>query len=341
MDSCPFVSLIISAYNEGDVIEKKLINSLELDYPEEKMEIIVVSESTDSTNAIVRSYADKGIKLFSFEGRKGKAATLFRCVPSANGEIIVFSDANALYRNDAIRKLVRNYNDPRIGCVSGKLVYCATNLSAVGKGEGMYWRYENLVKELESSLFSLLGANGSIFSLRKQLYSPISQDRGDDFELPVMVAQKGYGVVLEKEAISWENASESTIQEFNRKVRIASWNMGAALLMLKSCMGKNKWFLSFQLISHKLLRWFVPLFLIVLFTCNLFIHQHFYRFFLFTQVLFYALALGGFYLDHKKMDVPKIINIAYFFCVVNFAALVGIKVFCSQKQGALWEKLRN
>jgi len=212
----PKVSLIISAYNEQSIIAEKIENCLAIDYPKEKLDIIVASESTDRTNEIVQRYAPQGIVLHAYRGRAGKAATLFRTVPKATGEIIVFSDANAMYEPDAIRKLVRNFNDERIGCVSGQLKYFNPDQSNSGTGELAYWKYEMAIKKLESRFFSLLGANGSIFAIRKELYFPIAEDRGDDFELPIRIRLNGRGVVLEPEAVSWERSSATADEEFTR-----------------------------------------------------------------------------------------------------------------------------
>jgi cellulose synthase/poly-beta-1,6-N-acetylglucosamine synthase-like glycosyltransferase len=339
--SLPSVSLIISAYNEEDVIEAKLRNSLELDYPGEKLEIIVASESDDRTNLIAGRYAPRGVKLFSFTGRRGKASTLFRTVPNAKGEIVVFSDANGMYEKDAIRKLVRNFADGRVGCVSGLLRYENPEGVSVGKGEGLYWRYEMMVKGLESRLFSFLGATGSIFAMRRELYRPLSEHRGDDFELPVRIAQEGHGVVFEPEAVSREMSSDSAASEFKRKARIVAWNMESALLLLKGCIAGRRPLLAFQLLSHKILRWLVPLFLLGALVSDMFLTAAFYKVLLAAQALFYSAAVLGYGLDMKRRQVPGPLNVSYYFCIVNLAALLGIYRLLYQGQGAAWEKVRG
>jgi len=339
----PKVSLIISAYNEQSIIAEKIENCLAIDYPKEKLEIIVASESTDRTNEIVQRYAPQGIVLHAYRGRAGKAATLFRTVPKATGEIIVFSDANAMYEPDAIRKLVHNFNDERIGCVSGQLKYFNPDQSNSGTGELAYWKYEMAIKKLESRFFSLLGANGSIFAIRKELYFPIAEDRGDDFELPIRIRLNGRGVVLEPEAVSWERSSATADEEFKRKVRIIAWNIKSCLLLLKESLLKKRLFLAFQLVSHKLLRWLFPLFAMAMLVINFFLPGTFFRALLYAQVVFYAGAIVGFAFDAKGGKVPRLLVIPYYFCLMHCAASAGLcsLIFNGRNQKTVWEKVRS
>jgi cellulose synthase/poly-beta-1,6-N-acetylglucosamine synthase-like glycosyltransferase len=336
----PYVTLIVSAYNEEAGIAEKIENSLTLDYPREKLDIIVASESTDRTNEIVSRYAEKGVILDAFSERKGKAATLFRTVPNARGEIIVFSDANAVYENDAIKKLVRNFKDAHLGCVSGQLRYRNPAGSATGCGEGAYWKYEQTLKTLESGLFSLLGANGSIFAIRKSMYYPLAEDRGDDFELPVQIALRGYGVVLELQAVSWEKASATPCEEFGRKVRIIAWNMESCMQLLRIAMLRGRMLVSFQLVSHKLLRWLVPVFTVGLFISNLFLHGAFFRMFLWAQVLFYLFGAAGCFLEWNHKKTLKVFVIPYYFCLIHASAILGIFHLLCGKQQTIWKKVR-
>ena len=337
----PKVSLIVSAYNEEDIIDDKVQNCLALDYPKEKLEIIVASESTDKTNDIVKEYQQKGVILFAYSGRKGKSATLFRTIPKTTGQIIVFSDANAMYEKDAIEKLVRNFNDERIGCVSGQLKYSNPDKSTTGSGEGIYWKYEMGLKRLESRLFSLLGANGSIFAIRKDLYFPMAQDRGDDFELPIRISQNGYGVVLEPEAISWERCSAIVKEEFKRKVRIIAWNIKSCLLLLKECLFKKKPLLVFQLISHKFLRWLFPIFAMGVLVTNIFLFGIFFRMLLVIQIIFYTSAGIGYAIDLKGNKVPRLLIIPYYFCLMHCAAIAGLYQLICCEQKTVWEKIRS
>ena len=340
-DICPTVSIIISAYNEQSTMAEKMQNTLDLDYPKEKLQIIVASESTDKTNEIVNSYQQQQILLFAYEGREGKAATLYKTVPHAKGEIVVFSDTNAMYEKDAIKKLVRNFSDERIGCVSGQLKYSNPDNTSVGSGEGFYWRHETGIKKLESRLHSLLGANGSIFAIRRDLYLPMTRDRGDDFELPIRIAINGYGVILEPEAVSWEKASKTTRDELRRTVRIIAWNMKSCLMLLRECFQKGKVLLVFQLISHKLLRWLFPVFATGLLITNIFLPGVFFRILLVLQMVFYAAAGIGCILDVSRNTVPKLLLVPYYFCLMHYAAITGVCRLMCGKQKSVWKKVRD
>jgi len=337
----PPVTLFVSAYNEEKLIRKKLENSLNLDYPKDKLEIVVASESDDKTNEIVKEYQNKGIKLFAYLGRGGKDYTVYRTVPKCSGEIIVFSDANAMYKKDAIRKLVRNFNDPKIGCVSGELRYTNPQKKSIGETEGLYWKYENFLKRQESKIQSLLGTNGSIFALRKELYSPLSEYRGGDFDLPIKIAQQGYGIIWEPEAISQEEVSSTSKEEFKRKIRIISWTWKSALILLKDSFKRFQNLLVFQLVSHKILRWLIGFFLIFIFLSNIFLLDKFLYLLLFIlQIVFYSLAIFGYFQDKKARRLNKLVNLVYYFCMVNLACLIGVTGGIFGKQKPTWEKVR-
>jgi len=337
----PTLSLLVLAHNEERIIREKIENSLGLDYPRDKLEIVVASESTDKTDEIVKEYSGQGIVLYPFKKREGKQVTIYRVIPLLKGEIVVFSDANALYKKDALRKLARNFNDPTVGCVCGELKYVNPQKASIGETEGLYWRYEIFVKKLESKIHSVLGANGSIYAIRKKLYAPISKFRGDDFEIPIKIAQKGYGVVFEAEAVSFEMTSSTTREEFIRKIRIIAWVWKSTLILIKDSLRPFKGFLIFQLISHKLLRWLVPIFLTLLLVSNIFlISSVFYRILLSAQIIFYLMSSWGYVQDRREIKPNRIISITYYFCMVNFAAFLGFCKFVLGRQGNVWEKTR-
>lgn len=340
-DFSPSVSLIISAYNEENFIRQKIENSLELDYPKEKLEIIVASESMDKTNEIVREYASKGVVLYAYEKREGKRATLYKTVPLAKGEIIVFSDANAMYKKDAIKTLVRNFSDNRIGCVSGRLRYVNPKQSAIGKSETSYWEYDFILKSLASRLFSLAGGvNGSILAVRKDLYDPIDKYRGDDYEISCRVEINGYGVILEPEAISYEETSENLKQEFKRKVRLATWNLKSTILLLCEALQKRRLLTAFILFSHRFLRYTTPLWIIFLFISNIFLLDGSPRYFFFLQLIFFFLAFSGFIMEKMNHKGNSLFLIPFYFCMVNYAALLAITKNLFNKTEMLWEKVR-
>jgi cellulose synthase/poly-beta-1,6-N-acetylglucosamine synthase-like glycosyltransferase len=257
----PQVTLIVAAFNEDGVIAQKLENCLQLDYPRDRLEIIVGSDgSTDRTNQIVESYRHCGIELAAF-ARTGKTGVQNRIAAAARGEILVFSDANAMYRRDAIRKLVRNFTDPRIGGVCGQLVYAAAAEGA-GASESAYWSYEKFMRQRESDLSSAIGANGSIYAVRSRDYVEIDTDMISDLVEPLALVRNGKRVVYESEAVSVEEGSSDYGIEFRRKVRILTRSI-RGLLRMRALLNPFKYgVFAAQLIMHKLLRFLMPVFLI-------------------------------------------------------------------------------
>lgn len=332
----PNVTLLIPAHNEEDVMQEKIENSLSLDYPKDKFEILLIlDECTDRTKEIAERYVNRSIKIIEQKPRRGKMAALNLAIPQAKGEILVFTDANSMYEKDAIRKLVRNFADERIGCVCGELKYISE--SSVGEGENLYWKYEKFLKTKESQLQSLLVVNGSIYAIRKKLYEPIEETLADDFVNPMRIAKKGYGLVYEPEAITVEKAAESTKDEFNRKVRIISQGFKASFAICGTILTSGLLRI-FQFIFHKFIRWLVLLFLIIIFVSNLFLLDHwFYQAMLFGQIFFYLFALIGYLLQERRIKI-KIFNIPFYFCMINLASLVGLLKLLTGGIEATWEK---
>ena len=320
----PSMTLLVPAYNEEAIIASKLDNALSLDYPRDRLQIIVASESDDATDAIVRGYADRGVILVTSSVRRGKVANLGRAIPGATGEILVFTDANALFAPDCLRKLARHFADPSVGSVSGRLVYAGAG-GASASAERTYWSFEMMVKRASSRLGSLPGANGSLFALRRALYRPISERRGDDFELPIRVILQGYRSVLEPEAVSTEEPSSRYIDEYRRKARIINWMVVSALILLKEAIAGGRWLIAFQLLFHKLNRWAVPIWLILLFPVTLRVAGDggIYAAALAGQILLYALALAGLVLSALGRKPPALLGLPLYFVVVNAASLVG------------------
>jgi len=338
-DITPSVSLIITAYNEENVIREKLENSLLLDYPEGKLEIMVVSDgSTDNTENIVKEYADKGVKLYS-EKRAGKTTAQNNTVGKAGGEIVVFSDANGMYKKDAIKKLVRHFADETVGCVCGELLYSDSPENSAGV-ENLYWKYERFLKRMESRCGTQLGAAGSIYAVKKELYVPLDRDLISDFTEPLKIYEKGHRVVYEPESLSFEKTSSSTSAELRRKVRITTRGIHAVFAVKNLLNPLKHGFFSIQLISHKLLRWLVPILLILLFILNLLlIHKSLYCMLMLVQVLFYLLSLAGLITEKTKYDL-KIFSIPFYFCMVNFAALIGWYNLLKGEKETTWDTSR-
>ena len=339
----PQLTLLVSAYNEQDVIEAKLQNCLALDYPRERLQILVASESTDGTNEIVARYAARGIELQAFHVRRGKSATIARVLPDARGDIIVFSDANAMYRWDALRKLVRNFADARVGAVIGHLQYRDPSSSAGGRGEAVYWRYDHWLRRHASRTLGIIpGITGSVFAIRKPLYFPLGEDRGDDYELCTGIAIRGHAVVFEPDAVVEERASETTPQQFRRKKRLVRWNTMSSLLLIRDALRFRRPFVAFQLLSHRLLRYTVPVWLLVVLSTSLALAPTSPGFALMAvlQVAFYALGAAGWAAESARISLLRVCVIPSYFVMVNTAAMFALVGSVTRGQVSLWQKQR-
>lgn len=332
----PSVSLIIPAHNEEKVIADKLNNALSLEYPKDKLEIVMILDGcTDKTKEIAQRFGDPIIKLIEQNPRKGKMAALNLAVPQAKGDVIVFTDANSLYEKDAVRKLIRNFADKKIGCVCGELKY--RNESLVGEGEDLYWKYERFIKTKESQLRSLLVVNGSIYAIRKELFEPVEETLADDFVVPILVAKKRYGLIYEPEAITSEKTAGSTKEGINQKARIISQGLKASFNIRATIFSSGPLRIS-QFLFHKFIRWIIPLFLITIFTANFFLlGSFFYKFTFLCQILFYLFAIIGYLLEEKNVKI-RIFKIPFYFCVVNLASAIGILRFLTGGINSTWEK---
>jgi len=325
----PIVSLIIAAYNEEAVIGEKIENSLQLDYPKDKLEIIVFSDaSTDRTDEIVKSYADQGVKLLRIEERKGKTYCQNEAAKIAQGKILVFSDANSMYEPNAVRKLVRHFADERVGCVSGELRYRSDKGSV--EGERTYWKYEQTIKRLESRVSSVVGGNGSIYAVRQELFESLPSDALEDFVRPLRLVQKGYRVIYEPNALNWETAAPNPSREFQRRVRIVTRSVYSLFRdkALRTLLNPFRYgIFSVQLWSHKVLRWFSGLFSLLMFTLNIFLLEQgtMYTVTMAGQGAFYLLAFWGFISETAlNRRAPKLPHIAYYFCLSCYAMLKGV-----------------
>lgn len=342
-DCLPNVSLVISAFNEEDVIEEKLVNALRIDYPRDRLETIVVSDcSDDRTDEIVRRFEGAGVRLMRQSQRLGKSAGLNLALPTAKGEIIVFSDANALYEPDSLRHLVRHFSDPLVGYVVGNARYAHQGeLTSSAESEGLYWKLETWMKESESRFGSVVGGDGAIYAIRRELYSPLRATDINDLLNPLQIVALGFRGAYEPSAVCYEEAGDSFAKEFRRKVRIVSRSLNAvfrAPAVLLPWTQPRHWFC---LMSHKVLRWFGPFFLIGALVSSLLLwHFRLYRFLAIIQLTFYALALIGL-LAGRRRDALRILYIPYYFCLVNWAALQGIFKFFFGSLSPTWQTVRQ
>lgn len=336
----PSVSLLIAAYNEEEVIGNKIKNSLQLDYPPDKLEIWIASDgSTDKTNEIVKTFmqSDKRIHLLEFK-RSGKSVVLNKAMHSLQNDIVVFSDANTEYASDATRKLVKHFLDPRIGCVCGRLVYRNPEEVISGKGESFYWKYETILKKMESKLGYVAGANGAIYAIRKGLFTPLPPGTiNDDFEISMQIVKKGFRCIYEENAFAYEDVALTMQSEFKRHVR----DGGGHYIAVMHLLGLLNPFLgirSFIYWSHRILRWAVPFILIIIFIINgMLINHSCFKTIFVLQVSFYVLVIISFF-GVKSKRLPFLMYIPFYFCNLNLALLVGFFKVVFGMQKTTWER---
>lgn len=334
----PSVALIIAAYNEEDVISKKIENSLQLAYPTDKLNIVVFSdESDDRTDKIVKSYADDGVSLERIKGRVGKTECQNQVANMVDEGILVFSDANSMYEPDAISELVSGFSQ-NVGCVVGELRY---QDSSNVEGESVYWRYESWIKRLESQFHSLVTGNGSIYAVRVDSYVPQPADAISDFTEPLSIVRHGERVAYVPSAIAWEKTETSSAAELQRRIRIVtrSWNSLSRFRDLLNPL-QNPQF-AYQLWSHKVLRWLTPVFLIGVLISNvglsLIRYSVVFDVTLASQFVFYALAGIGWMADRTGADDPMITHVPFYFLQANYGMLLGMVNFLLGENIITWE----
>lgn len=343
----PSVSVIIAAYNEEDLIEEKINNCLSLNYPENKLQLIFITDgSSDQTPDIIRKYSR--IKLLHEDQRLGKMSAIKRAMPYVSGDVTVFTDANTFLNKDALMHLTKHYQNPRIGAVAGeKKILVNKSADASSAGEGFYWKYESALKKWDYELYSNVGAAGELFSIRTNLYQPIETDTIiDDHMIAMRIAEKGYIIAYEPDAYAMETASADSKEELKRKIRIAAGGIQSIYRLKKAANPLINPILTFQYFSHRVLRWTVtPWLMILLFILNLMICIRYpdlriYTFLLVFQLLFYAAALAGWFLESKKIKV-KVAFIPFYFTMMNYAVIAGTFRYFKGAQSAAWEKSKR
>ncbi|MBN1813537.1 MAG: glycosyltransferase family 2 protein, partial [Anaerolineae bacterium] len=316
-DIQPSVSLIIPAYNEEAIIAEKLENVLEMDYPQEMREVLVVADgSTDRTVEIVERYASRGVQLLFQSQRRGKIAAMNRAVPHARGEILVFSDANAMIEQMSLQTLVRSFADTQVVCVSGeKRIRSDSQVQA--RGESAYWRYEARLKEAESQVSTVIGAVGEFFAIRKERYRSMEEDNLiEDFVLSMRLVMDGWRVVYEPRAIAWEEASPSLRAEWERRSRMAVGGF-QAIGRLRALFSPRHGLVAFQYFSHKVLRWTAPFAMLLAWTSSALLYSlDFYRLLFWGQTGFYLLALMGWVTVLLGWRL-RLLQLAFYFCFAN------------------------
>jgi len=335
-DFLPVVTLFIPVYNEESVIEKKIKNSLAMDYPRELLEIVVASDaSTDRTNQIVANYASKGVTLFVNDRNEGKNALINKYVPKTTGKVIAFTDANSMFDPSALKSMVKKFSDPAAGCVGGKLIY-QKGKSAVAKGEGFYFKYENFIRKLEGLQGAMVGANGAIYAIQRDLFVPVPSYVPNDFYHPLTILKRDFLSVFDENAIAREKPSETVEEEFKRRARIvvrsvsAVWEAGRLFGWFK---GKG----GFNLLSHKILRWFAfPILVVMLLFNVLLLNQPLFKYIFVLQITFYALGILGYTFDRFGIRF-RFFFVPYYFLLINIAGTVGMLNFFRGQKVATWK----
>ncbi len=339
----PSVSVIIAAYNEESIINERIKNLYELEYPEGKIEFIIGSDgSDDHTNEILRSFTLPNLHIEYFPVRRGKANVINDLINKANGGLIIFSDANTMYEKKTIYSLVKHFNYPSVGAVCGDLRLYTNITTASEVGESWYWRYENFLKRMESNFSTLIGATGAVYAIRKSLYKPLPTSKTvmDDFLIPLEIVKKGFRVVYEPDAVAYENAAGTVSREFRRKVRIGAANFNGISEFI-SLLHPRYGFVAFALLSHKIIRWFVPFLLLGVFIASvvLSLTSEFYLWLLFAQLGFIIFGLLGFILEKFKLNIG-ILSFPYYFIVMNLALFIGFFRFLRGNQKPTWDVIR-
>lgn len=354
-EDLPEVTFMVAAYNEERWIDDKIRNSLDLDYPKNKIYFVFVTDgSSDATPERIINFPNTEgykIELFHQPERRGKIAAVERVMPFVRTPIVVFTDANTDLNPEAIKKMVRHYADPTVGAIAGeKRVQMSAEAS--GAGEGLYWKYESLLKKWDSRLYSAVGAAGELFSVRTDLYTPVEKDTLiEDFVMTMRIAKQGFRIVYESEAYAVESHSADVKEELKRKIRISAGGL-QAVWRLRDLLNPFKYgVLSFQYWSHRVLRWTLsPLALPLIFGLNFWLILRgpqnensgfsIYDFLFWAQVVFYAFAILGWIFEQMKLKV-KAFYVPYYFCMMNYSVYRGLGRLIAGSQSVVWEKSKR
>jgi biofilm PGA synthesis N-glycosyltransferase PgaC len=343
----PSVTLLVAAFNEQDLIKQKVENCLALDYPKDKIQIIFITDgSTDDTPNIIKQFT--AVELLHENTRAGKMAAIKRAIPYIKGEVTVFTDANTFLNIEAIKELVKHYQNAKVGAVAGeKRIKVDNEADASAAGEGFYWKYESALKKWDYELYTSIGAAGELFSIRTSLYQPVESDTIiDDHMIAMRIAETGYIIAYEPHAYATETASADSKEELKRKIRIAAGGIQSVLRLKKSANPFYNPILTFQYISHKVLRWTVTPWLMIFvlflnaFICFNYPNKLLYQLIMLAQILFYLASIAGYLLESYKIKV-KVLFIPFYFTMMNYAAIAGTFRYLKGNQSAAWEKAKR
>lgn len=335
-DALPTVAVLIPAYNEEKIIARKLETTLAMNYPPAKLRITVVSDrSTDGTDRIVQGIADPRVTFIRNEEQKGKITTLSELAPKADAEIVLITDANAIFEPDAVRRLIEPFQDPRVGIVNGNKVLQRT-ATMVGEGEGAYWTYETRLKRADSDVFSNAFVTGAMTAIRRELFVPIPGYLEFDHVLPLHAVNQGYRVVFAEGARFHEETAPSSTAEWKVRVRNAVRGFTMVLLMNEYLdVGKHPWF-AWHVYSRKVMRWLIGIPACGLLLANLgLLRIALFQLVFAAQILFYLIALLGWFLDRRGIRQGAL-ALPFYFCLVNAASLVGFRRALQGQRMAVW-----
>jgi len=345
----PPVTLFVAAYNEKDFVDIKMKNSLELDYPKDKITFLWITDgSDDGTPDLLRKY--EGVKVLHEDKRSGKTAAILRGIKYVETSIIIFCDGNTLLNKETIKGVVKAFQDPKVGCVAGeKRIFKKDIDSASGSGEGAYWKYESILKKLDSALYSAVGGVGEIFALRKELFEPVASDTLlDDFVITLKIAMKGYKIKYVPEATAYETPSDNVEEELKRKIRISAGGYQAIERLSPLLNPFKHGILSLQFWSRKVLRWVVvPYSFLILFPLNFYLAYtvnfnptHYLTIIFYLQLIFYFVILLGKLLANKNIKF-KALFLPYYIFIMNYAAILGSWRYFKGNQSVNWERAKR
>ena len=336
----PEVAVLVAAYNEEEIIEQKIKNTLELNYPKGKLKIYVVADgSNDNTCGIAEKFEQ--VKVLYRRERKGKSAAINRAVPLLHEPIVFFTDANVMLSADAVRLIVNRYADARVGGVSGEKVVMNDTRAGAASAEGAYWKYESWLKKEDARLYSLVGAAGELFSIRTKLFKPVQEDTLlDDFMISMDIVRQGYKIDYEPEAFASETPSFNIQEEQVRKVRIAAGGIQSVIRNVDLCNPFVYGIVSLQFLIHRVSRWTItPVLIVTAFISNFLLLDEgmLYSVLFLLQLLFHSAAFTGYYLNKKQIKV-RALHLPFYFDFMHYCVVLGWFRYYNGKQKATWQK---
>lgn len=342
-DWTPSVTIIITAYNEELALAAKLEETLALDYPENNLEVIVASDcSSDRTDEIVREFAPRGVRLHRQTQRLGKTAAQNAAVSLASGEIILFSDATTVYQPNVLRTLMPNFADPSVGCATGRLVYTDSAKSSVGHGARSYWSYESLLRKHESSVCSLIGVCGCLYAVRRSSYVPLDHEACSDFVIATKMVEQGLRAVYEPDAVCTEETNTEANKELNTRVRIIAQTFADLWRNRAMLNPRRSGFYAVELISHKVMRYLIPIFLMSILASSVVLAPRsvFFSIVLAVQIGFYSAAVLAWILESSGLHI-RVLALPQYFVLGNIASVIAAYKLLRGERYARWEPVRQ